>query len=208
MNKANKIFLLSASYDEYVGIQYDTETEILWHIEKYKAVIPMTSQEIKYTGTLINYHFICKRKLWLFSHGIGFEKESDAVYIGQLIAESSYKKEKKEIEIDQAIVMDWIDFKNKIVHEVKKSDRMEEAHFWQVKYYLYYLEQKGIMGFQARLDYPKQHQFKMVQLTDEDRAKLKLTLEDIFHIVQQTKPPEAVKISACRACSYFEFCWV
>jgi CRISPR-associated exonuclease Cas4 len=35
------------------------------------------------TGTHIAYAFICKRKLWLFAHGIQAEHESDAVRMGR-----------------------------------------------------------------------------------------------------------------------------
>jgi CRISPR/Cas system-associated exonuclease Cas4 (RecB family) len=36
------------------------------------------------TGTQINYLLICPRKLWLFSHHIEMERESDQVALGQL----------------------------------------------------------------------------------------------------------------------------
>jgi CRISPR/Cas system-associated exonuclease Cas4 (RecB family) len=35
------------------------------------------------TGTKIAYYFLCKRKLWLFSHNITFEQESEDVKIGK-----------------------------------------------------------------------------------------------------------------------------
>lgn len=37
------------------------------------------------TGTEFNYYHICRRKLWLFSHGIQMEHTSDNVLIGKLI---------------------------------------------------------------------------------------------------------------------------
>ncbi|MEN3039544.1 MAG: CRISPR-associated protein Cas4 [Candidatus Kryptonium sp.] len=166
------------------------------------------AQRLKYTGTLVNYYFVCKRKLWLFMHNINFEQESDMVALGKIISEYSYGRKDKEIEIDQTIVIDWIDFENKIIHEVKKSDALEEAHIWQVKYYIYYLENKGIIGFKGEINYPKMRRKEIVSISDEDREKLRLVLDDIKNLILSDKPPQAVRISACKLCSYFQFCWV
>ena len=53
------------------------------------------------TGVKVNYYCICKTKLWLFSHNIQMEKESEYVQMGKLIHESSYRREEKEVVIDQ-----------------------------------------------------------------------------------------------------------
>lgn len=37
------------------------------------------------TGTEFNYYNICRRKLWLFSHGIQMEHTSDNVLLGKMI---------------------------------------------------------------------------------------------------------------------------
>ena len=34
---------------------------------------------VSVNGTQINYYFVCKTKLWLFSHNIQMEQESDNV---------------------------------------------------------------------------------------------------------------------------------
>jgi len=165
-------------------------------------------KELKYGGTLINYYFVCRRKLWLFTHQINFERESDLVLIGKLISENSYSRRQKDIKIDETISIDWIDFENKIIHEVKKSDKLELAHVWQVKYYLYYLERKGVEGFKGRIDYPKKHKNLMIELDPSDRKFLEKVIEDIDVIITLEKPPVREKIPACKACSYYEFCWI
>ena len=68
------------------------------------------------------------------------ETENEDVLLGKLLDESSYKKNDKHISIDQIIN---IDFMKKFgeLHEVKKSKSVEEAGIWQMKYYLYYLQQ-------------------------------------------------------------------
>lgn len=60
------------------------------------------------------------------------------VYEGRLIHESSYPQRSsryEEIEID-GIKVDYYDARNKVIHEIKKSSKMEGAHEWQLKYYL------------------------------------------------------------------------
>ena len=81
------------------------------------------------TGTHFNYYLICHRKLWLFANGINMESNSDLVYEGKLLHETSYPRRSEkfqEVEID-GIKIDYYDPKNKVVHEIKKSDKHEEA---------------------------------------------------------------------------------
>jgi CRISPR-associated exonuclease Cas4 len=52
------------------------------------------------TGTEVAYYFVCARKLWFFAHNIQCEQDSDAVRHGKHIHETSYKRKKKEIDVD------------------------------------------------------------------------------------------------------------
>ena len=69
------------------------------------------------TGTHFNYYQLCLRKLWLFANGINMEQESDLVYEGKLVHESSYPQRTaryEEVEID-GIKVDYYDVKNILV---------------------------------------------------------------------------------------------
>lgn len=162
----------------------------------------------KVTGTHINYYFVCKRKLWLFSNGINMEHTSDAVLLGRLVDESTYERKDKGIDIDETIVIDWIDEKNAVLHEVKKSDSMEEAHRWQVLYYLWYLKQKGAGGFSGEIDYPKIKQKTDVELTSEAETELTDLLGKIETAMIAERPPERLSRRFCKKCSYYELCWI
>ncbi|MBP8993607.1 MAG: CRISPR-associated protein Cas4, partial [Bacteroidales bacterium] len=108
------------------------------------------------TGTHFNYYQVCKRKLWLFANGINMEDTSDLVYDGKLIHETSYPQRSEryeEVEID-GIKIDYYDARNKVIHEMKRSDKVEEAHIWQVKYYIYVLERNGMKDVSGLLEYP------------------------------------------------------
>jgi CRISPR-associated exonuclease Cas4 len=135
------------------------------------------------------------------------EQNSDAVTLGRFISETTYKREEHEIQIDD-IVLDFYDDKTKIIHEVKKSDKMEELHLWQVKYYISVLEEKGITGVTGEIDYPKLREKLKVELTDADRDRLQEIKMDIEKIIALSIPPEVISEPFCKQCSYYDLCYV
>lgn len=52
---------------------------------------------MRISGTFINYYFVCHRELWLFANGINMEQESDLVYEGKLVHESSYPQRTSKV---------------------------------------------------------------------------------------------------------------
>ncbi|MBF8275010.1 MAG: hypothetical protein HW390_83 [Candidatus Brocadiaceae bacterium] len=162
---------------------------------------------LRFTGSQVNYYFICKKKLWYFSHGISMEHTSDAVYLGKLIHETSYEREKKEVEIDGTIKIDFIG-KDRVIHEVKKSDSVEEPHIWQLKYYLWYLKQKGVEGITGKINYPKLRKTLDVFLEPGDDEKIQAILTGIKGIMDAELPPPAERMKMCKNCSYGDMCWI
>lgn len=160
------------------------------------------------TGTHFNYYQLCHRKLWLFANGISMEHESELVQIGKLIHESSYPQRAsryEEVAID-GIKVDFYDARHKVIHEIKKSNKVEKAHEWQLKYYMYVFEQHGIKGVRGILEYPTLRKTQEVVLTDVDREDILLMQDDISSIVHQDTCPPLQKKGICRNCSYYEFC--
>lgn len=135
-------------------------------------------------GTQINYYFICKTKLWLFSHNIQMEQESDNVKLGKTLHENSYKKE-NEVLIDNLINVDFIKNNNPIeIHEVKKTQSMKKSHEFQLLYYIYYLKkEKGLNNITGYLNYPENRKKIKIELTDEKEKELNDVLEDINNII-------------------------
>jgi len=157
-------------------------------------------------GTQINYYFICKRKLWLFSKDLSMEQNSELVALGQLLHELSYNEEKKGVEIGSA-KFDFIRKGDKIIiNEIKKSDKIGEAHKWQLVYYLYLLKKRGVKA-EGILRYPKLRKTEKVELTKEKEEKIKQVLEEIKKITSLAKPPEVVRKPFCKKCSYYELCF-
>ncbi len=165
----------------------------------------MNENLTKFTGTEVGYYFICRKKLWWFHHGIQMEQESDRVKMGKVVHENSYERKKKEISIDGKIVLDWQS--DGVIHEVKLSDSMEQAHEFQLLYYIFYLKQKGVENLTGQIDYPKLRQTKEVELTADKEAKLIETLTEMGKIISMEKPPEVEFMKICHSCSFAELCW-
>ena len=162
------------------------------------------------TATHINYYFICHRKLWLFANGINMEHTSDAVAEGKLIGETTYPQRAEkytEIEIGGSKI-DFYDAREKVIHEIKKSDSIEQAHEWQVKYYIWLLQQNGIGGVTGILEYPKLRHTSMVELTEADGEQLQEIMQRIKTLVTDEGCPPRLNSKICKNCSYYDFCYV
>lgn len=161
------------------------------------------------TGTHFNYYQICRRKLWLFANGINMEQESDLVYEGKFVHEYSYPQRTsryEEVDIG-GIKVDYYDAGNKVIHEIKKSNKIDKAHEWQLKYYMYVFEQHGINGVKGILEYPLLRKTQKVILNDVDREYIQVTAKDIRNIISQDTCPPRIKMGICKKCSYYDFCY-
>lgn len=170
------------------------------------------------TATHINIYHICHRELWLHAHEIRMEHTSDTVSEGRLIGESTYpNRAAKGIQLELSVPLDgdwqagakidYYDSKTKTVHETKKSDRMEQAHLAQVKFYLYLLAKSGVEGAQGIIEYPKQRDRTQVALSATDRLDVEQWIKAIQTILGQKKCPPVIQKPVCKQCSYFEFCY-
>lgn len=156
---------------------------------------------------MVYYYFVCKRKLWFFSNNLDMEHTSELVGIGKLIDETSYDRERKHILIDEMINVDFLkDWK--VIHEVKKSKKLDEAAKWQLKYYIWVLRNKGVNIKKGILDYPLLRKREEIYLTTEEENELMEVLKDIENILNTTLPPYAINKPYCKKCAYYEFCYV
>lgn len=171
------------------------------------------------TATHINYYQICRRKLWLFANGINMEHNSDIVADGKLLHETSYpqRAEKyREIdlsyplskEVDLLGKIDFYDAGAKVIHEIKRSDKKEEAHEWQVKFYILLLELNGVTGATGILEYPKLRITNEVLLSSTDKEYLLEIFNTIGELIKASNCPPRINSRICKSCSYYELCYV
>jgi len=85
---------------------------------------------------------------------------------------------------------------------------VEEPHIWQLKYYLWYLKQKGVEGVTGKINYPKLRKTLDVFLEPDDDKKIEAILQEILSIVEAGLPPPHQKMKICKKCSYGDMCWV
>lgn len=161
----------------------------------------------KITGVMVYYYFICKRKLWYFSNDLNMELNSELVGMGKLIDENSYEREKKSILIDEMINIDFLkDWK--VIHEVKKSNKLDEASKWQLKYYIWVLRSKSVDIEKGILDYPKLRKREEIFLTRGEEEELMEVLEKIKNTIRMNLPPPTINKPFCKKCAYYELCYI
>ena len=156
---------------------------------------------------MVYYYFICERKLWYFINEINMEQNNELVSIGKILDETTYTRENKNIMIDNTINIDFI--KNgAILHEVKKTKSIEEAGIWQVKYYIYYLEKRGIQNMKAKIDFPLLRESKEITLKQNDRKVLENVIKNIEEIAEKEVPPKIIESRICKKCAYYDLCYI
>ena len=146
----------------------------------------------------IYYYFVCKRKLWYFSNELSMEDGNENVQMGKILDETSYKRANKHIMIDNTINIDFI-AEHGMLHEVKKSRKIEDAGIWHLK-------SRGVDGLRGRIDYPLLRQSVDIELTEADEDVLKNAIQEIKSIVQSPLPPAKTQNKICKSCAYYEFC--
>ena len=158
-------------------------------------------------GTIINYYFICKTKLWLHAHRINLEDNSEDVRIGKVLHEINENKV-QEVSFEN-IKLDKIT--KEYVIEVKKSDSDIEAAKLQLFYYLYRLKQKGVER-KGRLElFEKNKQDKKIHtviLDEKEETKLLEILEEIDQLIDLATPPKPTFTNKCKRCAYYEYCFL
>ena len=162
-----------------------------------------------YTASHLTYLLLCPRKLWLHERQFRLEDESADVAIGLHLDRHSYRRRAgrwRQLDLG-ALKIDHYDPVNRVVREVKKSAKLEHVHIAQLKYYLYYLEQRGVRAVSGLLEYPRQRRTTEVVLTDTDRsATIPAWEAEITRIARGDCPP-VVRKPICQNCAFHDFCY-
>lgn len=163
--------------------------------------------KVQITGVMVQYYQSCPRELWFFAHKINMNREDDNILIGRQIQEESYSRQRKEVTIGP-VAFDMVKKEGDlVVCEVKKSRKLVEPQLYQLYYYLWFLNKKGIKA-KGRILYPQQRRRKEVELTPEIEEEMFDILEEIEEIIRLPTPPPAREKPHCKGCSYYEFCQV
>lgn len=141
----------------------------------------------------------------MFSRGLEMEETSDLVLLGRLLHERGYPRRRKEVQVGR-VKIDFVASGCEI-HEVKRSRKAEDAHLFQLLYYLFYLRKYAGVEGRGVLHYPLLRRTVAVELTDDRASQVEALLSEIGEVLRQPRPPEPVKTGYCRRCGYAELCW-
>jgi CRISPR-associated exonuclease Cas4 len=109
--------------------------------------------------------------------------------------------------------LDWADLREGVLHETKKSRAVEEAHRWQLRFYLWLLKLSGVtradgQPYTGMLNYPVLKRTEVVELTPADEQRL---AEMVAHLrrlaAAPTPPPRITRRGFCRKCAFEELCY-
>jgi len=91
-------------------IEPESESETIPELETGPENIyaGIQSGAVRITGVKIDYYHICHTKLWLFSHNITLEAGHENVEIGKQLHEDRYKRDGKDVTIDNTISIDFV----------------------------------------------------------------------------------------------------
>ncbi|MBL1411485.1 Dna2/Cas4 domain-containing protein [Sphingobacterium faecale] len=93
-------------------------------------------------------------------------------------------------------------------HETKRRNKVEEAHTWQVKFYLWLLHLNGVEDGTGIIEYPLLRQTNTVELTKEDIVQLNESVVKISNLQQSEQCPSVINEKICKSCSYYELCYI
>lgn len=167
-------------------------------------------EQYRVTGTKVAYYFICRRKLWLFSKGLNLENISGNVDVikGKILHDNRFRRESnKEFAFD-TVKIDFLRFGDQVfVHEIKKSKKFEEAHIWQLKYYIFLLRRREINCSSGVIHYPAAMRKTEVNWDEKDDVRMERALKDISQTTKEPFPPATLNKKICSRCAYLDFCY-
>lgn len=158
------------------------------------------------TGTLIQEYFKCKRQASLHINNIGFYSENMNIQLGKIIESCVYERrsnKNKEYRIGN-VVVDYIDFKNKILHETKKSSKGIEFFKYQLIYYLYLVGN----DYSGIIEIPKERKKIQIVMTEEYKRDIENAISDINEMIKTKNIIPFIKKPICKGCSLQTYCFL
>lgn len=185
------------------------------------AASPSEQSTLRIGGMLVGYYLICPRKAWLSMRGLWMEQESQAVALGRLVGASSYTRRNKELMLTAEAPdgtplvgkVDWAQLDAGVLHETKKGRSCEDAHRWQLRFYLWLLSLNGVTGLggepmRGEINYPRLRRTEPVHLRPKHKERLADIVRALRTLARQPDPPPRIDRRAfCRRCAFEELCY-
>ncbi|GLU46291.1 CRISPR-associated protein Cas4 [Nocardiopsis ansamitocini] len=155
-------------------------------------------------GVHVKYLHHCHRQLWLYARGFRPESLSSSVQMGEAVHETSYRRA-SPVDLGSARLDDldgdlW-------VHEIKSSSKPSPADEAQAIHYCYRLRAVGVEAKGAVLHYPKTRRTQRIPYVPEHETQAQTDIADVLATVTSPVSPQRLARTACRGCSYQDYCW-
>lgn len=155
-------------------------------------------------GVHIKYLYHCQRQLWLYARGIRPEHLNVAVQLGEAVHDTSYQRSAPvdlgAARLDHMDGQQW-------VHEVKSSTRPTPADEAQAIHYCYRLREVDVPAQGAVLHYPKTRRTKRINYGIFEVKQARADIHRALAVVSADRPAPRLNRSACRGCSFLDYCW-
>lgn len=166
---------------------------------------PSKTTQYKITGVMMQYYKVCKREVWFIYYNAPFNDENKFIIRGNRVDKESYKRNKKQYDVNNTIVIDLL--QNGKIIEVKPSSTLEKGARFQLKYYLWYLETICDIKYEGVLAHPKENKRENVSLLNKDKKEIRNAINEIYNILSSDSPPELQEKQYCDSCAYKDYCF-
>lgn len=156
-------------------------------------------------GVHIKYLYHCHRQLWLYLRGVRPEHLSSRVALGEAVHETTYPRS-NAIDLGAAR-LDHVDGEH-WVHEVKSSGKATPADHAQAIHYCHQLHRLGVDARGAILHYPKVRRTVRIEYGADQMTQAEADIAAVLAVARQPASPPRLARSACRGCSYLDYCWI
>ncbi|WP_256104354.1 CRISPR-associated protein Cas4 [Streptomyces sp. ODS05-4] len=160
--------------------------------------------ESRVGGVHIKYLHHCPRQLWLYARGYRPEQRSDLVAFGEVVDETTFTR-RRDVDLGEAKI-DWVTA-GAVVHETKSSRAPSPAHAAQVRHYCLLLERRGVAVRGGVVHYPLVRRTLDVPWDADARGQAERSETDALAVIATPTTPGRLRRSACRGCSYLDYCW-
>lgn len=155
-------------------------------------------------GVHIKYLYHCRRQLWLYARGVRPEHLNAAVQLGEAVHDTSYTRS-APVDLGAAR-LDHLDG-GLWVHEIKSSSRVTDADRAQVIHYCHQLHRVGVPAKGGVLHYPKTRRTTKVTYGPDAVTQAERDIATVPSVANLRTSPPRLSRSACRGCSYLDYCW-
>lgn len=156
-------------------------------------------------GLHFQHIVLCKRRAWMYLHGVNFAQWYSRVALGSAKHLTSYQRDRSTIGLF-GLAPDRIDWKKYIVHENKGSGGAVEAANLQSAFYALMLSIATGKTWKTMVHILSTRSKRSLELDEDMLASLQSAAGELEQLARSCNVPSASRKKLCVACSFAIFC--